>query len=207
MQAQSNPTSTYRERRLARAERLREWAEKREAKAVAAAADVHRRVDAIPLGQPILVGHHSERRHRRDLARIDSSIQKAHEHGQMAHSMRSRAANIEAAADNAIYSDDHDACERLAEKIATLEAERDRIKAYNATCRKGSPDRSLLVESDISDLETCLKYAAYQCKGGAFPSYKLSNLNGNIGRLRKRLEQLSSLPRVEVADPYDAYLS
>ncbi|WP_257829889.1 DUF3560 domain-containing protein [Burkholderia glumae] len=31
----------------------------------------------IPLGQPILVGHHSEGRHRRDLARMDASIRQA----------------------------------------------------------------------------------------------------------------------------------
>ena len=30
------------------------------------------RADMIPLGQPILVGHHSERRHRRDLERINA---------------------------------------------------------------------------------------------------------------------------------------
>lgn len=42
----------------------------------AAQADGHARASAaiselIPMGQPILVGHHSERRHRRDLERID----------------------------------------------------------------------------------------------------------------------------------------
>jgi hypothetical protein len=31
--------------------------------------------DAIPMGQPILAGHHSERRHRRDLARADAHAQ------------------------------------------------------------------------------------------------------------------------------------
>jgi len=30
--------------------------------------------DAIPIGQPILVGHHSERRHRRDLDRMDRAL-------------------------------------------------------------------------------------------------------------------------------------
>lgn len=31
----------------------------------------------IPMGQPILVGHHSEKRHRRDLEKIDRSYQEA----------------------------------------------------------------------------------------------------------------------------------
>ncbi|WP_132290495.1 DUF3560 domain-containing protein [Kribbella sp. VKM Ac-2568] len=32
--------------------------------------------DHIPLGQPILVGHHSERRHRRDIERMDRLMQR-----------------------------------------------------------------------------------------------------------------------------------
>lgn len=34
----------------------------------------HQILDMIPPGQPILVGHHSERRHRRDLARAESHL-------------------------------------------------------------------------------------------------------------------------------------
>jgi hypothetical protein len=33
-------------------------------------------LDGIPMGQPILVGHHSERRHRRDLERADSHMRR-----------------------------------------------------------------------------------------------------------------------------------
>lgn len=57
---------TYRDRREAKADRLREWAEKREAKAAAAFDSAATLSDAIPFGQPILVGHHSEKRARRD---------------------------------------------------------------------------------------------------------------------------------------------
>lgn len=52
-------------------------------RAGAARAEADRRWDAehaildnIPLGQPILVGHHSEARHRRDLARADNHMRK-----------------------------------------------------------------------------------------------------------------------------------
>jgi len=57
---------TTRERREARAARLREWADKREAKAQAGFQAVHDLADSIPMGQPILVGHHSEAHARRD---------------------------------------------------------------------------------------------------------------------------------------------
>jgi hypothetical protein len=43
-----------------------------------AAADAARVIaDAIPMGQPILVGHHSERRHRRDLERLERNDRRA----------------------------------------------------------------------------------------------------------------------------------
>ena len=63
--------TTYRDRRIAKAERLREWADKRDAKAVTARAAADQTADMIPFGQPILVGHHSERgdRNRRDRMR------------------------------------------------------------------------------------------------------------------------------------------
>lgn len=44
---------TYRERRLAKAERLREWADKREEKADAAYSTAHNIGSQIPFGQPI----------------------------------------------------------------------------------------------------------------------------------------------------------
>ncbi|MFI5706327.1 DUF3560 domain-containing protein [Kribbella sp. NPDC051620] len=58
------------ERIEARGERLQERAEKRRSAAEAMDAAVHQISDGIPLGQPIIVGHHSERRHRRDIERI-----------------------------------------------------------------------------------------------------------------------------------------
>ena len=67
---------TYRERKERRAERRAEWARKRKAKSEAAFSAVKNLADQIPLGQPILVGHHSERRARRDADRISSNMTK-----------------------------------------------------------------------------------------------------------------------------------
>lgn len=170
---------TYRERREAKAERLREWADKREAKAGAAEQRARQISDMIPFGQPILVGHHSEGRHRRDLGRIESGMRASFEHADKATTFRSRADNIEAAADHAIYSDDHDAVERLGERIAELEAERDAIKQENAAFRKAHA-------AELKDL------SAYQRdQAMPHPGYELTNLSGNIARQRKRLAQLA----------------
>jgi uncharacterized protein DUF3560 len=191
---------TTREKREARAARLRGWAEAREAKqpALTEAARGDEAATGIPFGQPILVGHHSERGHRRALDRIDRAMGAAVENAGKARDMAERAASIEAQNAAAIYTDDDDAKEKLAEKIATLEAERDRIKAYNASCRKaaktgGTGDMSLLDEKQRADLLGIARACAYQLRpGAAAPAYWTSNLSGNIGRLRKRLDGLDA---------------
>src|SRR6266700_6632794 len=184
---------TYRERRERRADRLREWAAKRAAKSEAAFDRAHDVAGQIPLGQPVLIGHHSERRHRRDLARIDGAMGAGVQHGKVADRMGERADNIEAALQASIYDDDPDAIEQLRKRIAALEAERDRIKAYNASCRRGQREPSLLDEHQRANLETVARVAPYQIgKGGSFPSYALSNLSGNLARNRQRLALLLS---------------
>lgn len=71
------------------------------------------------------------------------------------------------------------------------------MKRFNATCRKGSPDWSILTEREASNLRRLAEVTAYnvtdkkgQFKG--FPSYNLSNIKRN----RDRLAQLSQASRV-----------
>jgi hypothetical protein len=65
---------TYRERRERRANRLREWADKRNVRAEAATEQARQLADLIPFGQPILAGHHSEARDRRTRDRIGNGF-------------------------------------------------------------------------------------------------------------------------------------
>jgi hypothetical protein len=182
---------TRRERLEARAERRRQWADGREAKSGAAFERARAIADGIPMGQPILVGHHSERRHRRDVGRIESGMAAGLEHGRAAEEHASRADGIEAQLSRSIYSDDADAVERLEEKIAELEGERDRIKAYNMSCRRGARDVSLLDEEQQEELASVARACPYQIRdNGAAPAYWSSNLSGNIRRNRERLEQI-----------------
>lgn len=60
-----------------RAERFEEYSEKRADESDRARAAVSAIADNIPLGQPILVGHHSERRARKDAERIENGMRKA----------------------------------------------------------------------------------------------------------------------------------
>jgi hypothetical protein len=188
----------YRDRRLRKAERLRDWAEKREQKSAAAFKTARTVADGIPLGQPILVGHHSEKRHRADIARIDNGMRKGIEHERKADEMQSRAANIEAAADRAIYSDDEDAIGQLRARVAELEAERERVKAANKAIRAHGLARLLepdppftLTPAEARELLSVARLCPYhQVESRGFPAYHLQNLGGNITRNRKRLELL-----------------
>lgn len=60
-----------------RAERFEGYSENREKDAQRAQSAVREIADGIPLGQPILVGHHSERRARKDAERIENGMRKA----------------------------------------------------------------------------------------------------------------------------------
>ena len=172
---------TYRERRLAKAERLREWAEKREAKAATVYQErEHYAGDTAFWTQP---GDIPQR------TRLFRRMDGAHANTEKAQEMDSRAASIEAAADNAVYSDDPDAIEQLEERIAGLEAERERVKAVNAAIRKGQPIE--LTPKEQRDLETIAQHQSYYKpweKG--YPPYRLQNLGSNINRQKKQLEAL-----------------
>jgi protein-L-isoaspartate O-methyltransferase len=65
------------ERAEERADRFEDYSDRRRGDADAAHAAVERIADGIPLGQPILVGHHSERHARRDAEKIENGMRKA----------------------------------------------------------------------------------------------------------------------------------
>lgn len=65
------------ERAEERAERFEEYSEKREAEADRAREAVKAIADGIPFGQPILVGHHSEKHARKDAEWIENGMRKA----------------------------------------------------------------------------------------------------------------------------------
>lgn len=69
--------TTLRERQEERAERFEDYHDNRTEDAERARQAVHRIADNIPLGQPILIGHHSERHARRDAKRIEAGMRKA----------------------------------------------------------------------------------------------------------------------------------
>src|SRR5258708_18718485 len=78
-----NDFASKRERR---AERFHELAEKHDNISDGRHFAARQQLEMIPPGQPILVGHHSETRHRAQLKRIDRHFAKAKEHHDKARS-------------------------------------------------------------------------------------------------------------------------
>ncbi len=88
-----------------RVERMENRAEKAEKESTAAYQRAKQIGDFIPFGQPILVGHHSEKRHRRDLEKIDNSMRKSVEASEKAEYYENKAVNAEYTANGVKFKD------------------------------------------------------------------------------------------------------
>jgi hypothetical protein len=162
----------------------------------------------IPMGQPILVGHHSEKRHRRDLEKIDNNMRKSVQLSDKADYYREKAEAIEAAAEYVISSDDPNALEKLRTKLENMQKMQELMKAANKAIKKnfGKLDQQIeaLKELNFSD-EGITKLLTKDCFSGiGFASYKMTNNNANMKRVKDRianLEQIASLEQKEVTIP------
>jgi hypothetical protein len=153
--------------------------------------------ELIPFGQPILVGHHSEKHARRDAEKIDRAMRNSVKANEKADYYAYRA---ESAANNsAISSDDPNAPEKLAEKMAALQEKQAHMKAVNAYWRKYKTTKGCPGVSDDSaaKIDEQMKTAySWGQENGPFESWKLSNNNANIKRLKDRLVQLQALDKM-----------
>lgn len=125
----------YEAKQEAKRERLEAAADRAEQRSNAAygRADLRESASGIPLGQPILVGHHSEGRHRAAIKRADNAMRKSVEEGKRAGELRARAAAV---GSGGISSDDPEAVTKLKEKLAELEKAQAKMKAANRVIRK-----------------------------------------------------------------------
>ena len=163
---------TRKERQEARAERYRQFAEKADKRATAAFNASSAAVENIPLGQPILVGHHSE---------------KAAYYRQKAEAVENN--------DN-IYLGDDDAVERLEEKIAELSHKQEQMKATNKIVRSKKSDEEKIAE--LIALGFSHKGAENVVTNGTvFPAYMLTNNNARINAAKKQLAKAKSLATKE----------
>ncbi len=183
----------YEERQEARRARLESRADRLRS---AGNARVRRGDDAlraIPFGQPILIGHHSERRDRNYRARATNSIRKGIETIRQAEEVERRAAAV---GTGGISSDDPDAVAKLRAQLADLEARQARMTAANKLVRKfkSNPEAGAeaLAGAGIGMTRTSAAELFKPDFAGriGFPDYALSNNSANIRRIKARIATL-----------------
>ena len=192
----AKPPSAYEQRQQARRQRLARAAATRSSKAHGRLATARGIADAIPMGQPILVGHHSERRHRRDLERHDANMRKGVGLLKEAERLERAAASV---GRGGIASDDPEALVKLREKLRDLEATQASMKRLNAIAAKGGGIHAALAVAD-HDERKAIEHNVRFAPGGTdkpFPSFKLTNNNAEIRRVLARIEALEALTATE----------
>lgn len=187
------------ERQEAKTGRYRELAEKAMKESKEAYSQSHKLVENIPMGQPVLIGHHSESTHRRILDRSWNTLGKAVKLSEKAEYFEQKA---KAAENNAsIYLGDDDAVERLEEKLATLGKKQETMKATNKILRSKK-----LSEIEKHDKLKELGYSENgitqlfipDCFGEiGFPSYIITNNGSNIRRVKEQLERARKMKMTE----------
>jgi len=109
-------------RAIDRAERFEARSETAEKRSEIAFGTAHKIGSFIPMGQPILVGHHSERGHRADLNRIDNAMRKGIQEGEKSEYYASRAETAQRTADGEKFKSVDYLLNRISECNAELRA-------------------------------------------------------------------------------------
>lgn len=212
----------YQERLEDRRDRLERAAARARGEAAAQfrRADPREEASGIPFGQPILVGHHSERRHRRAVERMDAAMRRSIEADEAAQGYARAAERVGSAG---VSSDDPAALVALRDQLRGLEAQRDRMKTVNLLIRKaakaagidlkklgtreyagqreagqGSHEQAAAVLTKAQELGVTPSEAAMIAKtfriapynGLGYPGYALTNLGANMRRIQQRIESL-----------------
>ena len=200
------PREDYEDRQERRRERLegRAIAKHAEAKSRWAASD---RLSQVMNGQPVLIGHHSEERHRRDIDRMWGNLHKGCEAYETAQDLERRAASVGSAG---ISSDDPEAVAKLRAKLESLTGGRDRMKAINAAWRKHGkprPDNAeawgRIAQTLGFNVDNVRLDMARDFMHRAPYTYAVTNIGSEIRRLEQRikdLEQAETMPDREAIE-------
>lgn len=178
----------YTEKQRARKARLAERADKAQAESDASYAKSRALVEHIPLGQPILVGHHSERRHRKAIESSERAMRKSAEAQKKADTLRRRA---EAVGKGGVSSDDPEAVQKLEKRLQQCREAQELMKAVNRQFAKGGWGAVTCMEPEqVAKLRE--HHESLPVGNKPFPSYSLQNNNAEIRRLQKRIEDLKA---------------
>jgi hypothetical protein len=190
--------NTYEAKKAARIERLERRIERLEAFSKGKDLSMFGESrSGIPLGQPIIVGHHSERRHRRHLERIDRIVRAGYDAQAKAAQLKQRIFAINE--NKSIASDNPDASDLVTEKIKKLEARLEYVKRLNKVLSKFETiDEALEKLKTQSDGDSVYLTVHLENQKHWYASRRIglwyfntTNLGAEIRRLKKRLDALS----------------
>ena len=171
------PKVDYETRQAEKLERAQELADKNRTKAKSDFKQSHNLADQIPMGQPILVGHHSEGMHRRHLKKIDNAMKRGIENNKKADYYDNKVKNLENA--YAISQDDPEAIKKLKEKIQNLLVNQKKWRAV-----KVNPNAKSCFDEDSQN----------------WKSVQLNSISAEIRRCKKRIETLKKLDKVQAQE-------
>lgn len=116
----------YEERKKQRIERYNELSKKARARSQEYSNSNANRILEMTPGQPIIIGHHSEKRYRKLIEKAHNDIRKSIEYDDKSNYYANRAESAKNS--KVIYNDDPNAIEKLKEKLIALEHTREIIK-------------------------------------------------------------------------------
>lgn len=198
--------NSYEAKQEARRERLLALADKMQRASDAAYQQARRMAEVIPMGQPILVGHHSEKRDRNYRARIWRTQDRCLELQKKAEYYRGIAAGV---GEGGISSDDPEAVVKLREALAKLENVQRLMKLANAAIRREKKNGEPAQLSAIMKVLGCNESRARKllesdfCGRIGFPDYAMKNNGANIRRIQQRIEALGKRPTESVERELD----
>lgn len=192
--------NSYEAKVAARKARMEDRAAKAEAESNRVYQNARTMGEAIPFGQPILIGHHSESRDRRFRDRIHSTYGKAFALQDKAKHYEQKAAAV---GTGGISSDDPEAVQKLKAELADLNAAQERMKAANKAIRAGKTEAEKVANLLNIGFTEALAIQAIKpdfCGRVGFPSYALSNNNANIRRIEQRIKDLEARRQAEAVE-------
>jgi hypothetical protein len=188
--------NAYEQKQEARRYRLLSRAAALEAQAESANKRSNDLVACIPFGQPILVGHHSEGRHRRTLEKSWNLMGKF---VALSAQAKETARRADAVGSAGVSSDDPEAPDKLRAQLAKLEAQRSHMVKVNKLFRAGKAPELAVLGYDLEKLRVQVA-AQYSWERAPFVGWELSNLGANIRRIKARIEELDRKAPMMEAD-------